>query len=175
MGYRYVKKCNTFEKCEGYMIGYTDKGESFKFDESMFDIIKKYYWFIEDGYVRHRVNIGNGKRKRISMHILLLSPNDGEIVDHINRDRSDNRLQNLRVATKSQNAMNSKISSRNKYGCKGVIRYKSGYRLNIVVNSKVIYLGFYENLEDAIIARKNAEIKYFGNFRINFDAKLERL
>ena len=54
------------------------------------------------------------------------SPN-GE-VDHINGDRSDNRICNLRLATSSQNNQNRRLSSRNKTGIKGVFRVKWGKR-----------------------------------------------
>ena len=88
------------------------------------------------------------------------------MIDHVNGDPSDNRLCNLREATKSQNMMNiGKIKS-NTSGVRGVGWSKASqkWRAYIRVNKKDIHLGLFESIEDAKKARVEAAIKYHGEF-----------
>jgi hypothetical protein len=91
-------------------------------------------------------------------------------IDHINRDKTDNRRSNLRKCTSSQNSMNSSFSSANKSGTTGVIKIKTNglWRAFIGLNRKQKFLGEYINKQDAINARLRAEIKYFGEFSANY-------
>ena len=89
-------------------------------------------------------------------------------VDHINRVRDDNRINNLRSVTSQENSRNRSIASNNTSGVKGVgyhKRYKK-WRASITVDYKYIQLGEYEDKDDAIKARIEAEIKYFGDHSI---------
>lgn len=83
-------------------------------------------------------------------------------IDHINGDRSDNRIANLRSVTKKENAKNVKKRVTNKSGKPGVYwREKiQRWQANICVEGKSIYLGCFKNIEDAISAREEAEKKY---------------
>lgn len=86
-------------------------------------------------------------------------------VDHINHDRSDNRLENLRVVSRAENMRNKSKQNTNKTGITGVIliytpKGTKRYMANIVYNNKPIFLGNYDTLEEAAAARKAAEIKY---------------
>jgi len=78
-------------------------------------------------------------------------------VDHINRNRLDNRISNLRVVTRSVNAHNS--PSRGKSGVKGVSFKKRDkvWAAYITVNYKTQHLGSFKNFADAVAARKAAE------------------
>lgn len=129
------------------------------------EMLRGYCWS-EDrqkGYARAR----DVKTQKVVMfHQLVLALSDGMIPDHINGNRLDNRRCNLRPSTKSQNAMNSKIRIDNKTGYKGIRKLPSGnYYVRIKVNGKEIGLGTFNNIEDAINARQEAEIKYFGEYR----------
>lgn len=87
------------------------------------------------------------------------------ICDHRNQNRADNRLENLRQATSSQNLINSKMWSNNTSGVKGVSLSQRGkWVAEIRVMKKKVCLGTYENIEDAAAARRTAELKYFGEF-----------
>jgi HNH endonuclease/AP2 domain len=90
-------------------------------------------------------------------------------VDHINGVKIDNRACNLREATNSQNGKNLKLSKANKTGIAGVCWNKKhqSYRAYIKVEHKAMYLGTYKNLDDAAKARRNAEDKYFGEWKRN--------
>lgn len=87
----------------------------------------------------------------------------GMQVDHINHDRSDNRLSNMRFVTDHENAKNHSINKNNVSGIMGVHFDKSRqkYQAYIKVNYKRIFLGRYDNIEDAIAIRQQAE-KDFG-------------
>jgi hypothetical protein len=88
-------------------------------------------------------------------------------MDHRNGKRSDNAISNLRVASRSENAMNCRVSSSNSSGVKGVSWYDrtKKWRARISVNNEIIYLGHFEKIEEARAAREAAEIRYFGEFR----------
>lgn len=92
----------------------------------------------------------------------------GEVMDHKNLIRHDNRLENIRVATASQNAHNKSVTRACKAGFKGVsYRARWPYRpwiANISVGSKVIYLGAYATALEANEAYRQAAIRYFGEF-----------
>jgi len=83
-------------------------------------------------------------------------------IDHINGDRADNRLVNLREVTCLENCRNTKIYSNNKSGVLGVYWYgqRNKWRAVIQGDKKQIHLGYFQDLEDAKAARAEADIKY---------------
>jgi len=89
-------------------------------------------------------------------------------IDHINRNKSDNRFENLREATRGQNRANSK--STNKHGLKGVRLLpwmkNAGkcWQAEITHNKKVIYLGCFATKEEAHLAYCDAARKLHGDF-----------
>jgi hypothetical protein len=99
----------------------------------------------------------------IEMHRWIVYAPKGTYIDHINNNCCDNRKENLRIVTNSQNLRNAKLRKDNKTGCKGLnfdIKRKV-WEVKIKVNYKSIYLGKFTNYEDAVKARKEAEIKYW--------------
>jgi hypothetical protein len=99
---------------------------------------------------------------RIALHLSGVEISEGLSVDHIDGDGSNNRLSNLRVVTNQENQRNAKLSCRNKSGTVGVYwNYNAGkWRSTIMTSNKTIHLGYYTNKDDAIKARKAAEVKY---------------
>lgn len=85
---------------------------------------------------------------------------NGMHIDHINGDRLDNRIENLRVVTCVENCRNAKMPSNNTSGVNGVHKYKRKWKAMITVDFRLIYLGLFSTLEEAIKARKLADIKY---------------
>ena len=89
-------------------------------------------------------------------------------IDHIRGPCNNNKINNLRLATHSQNSMNRvNLGSNNNSGYTGVDWNKrlKKWRARITINGVQKHLGYFTNKEDAIKARKEAEIKYFGEFR----------
>lgn len=118
-----------------------------------------------DGYRHIRIN-----KKYYQEHVLIWCMQKGEwpslLIDHENEIRDDNRIDNLRLATKSQNAVNTGKWSTNTSGYKGVSFNKASKKwvANISVNKKLIYLGAFGTAEEANIAYKAAVIKHHGEF-----------
>jgi len=110
-----------------------------------------------------------GKQYRV--HRIIYVMHHGEIpdqilIDHINRNPLDNRIENLRLATSPQNKNNTSVTKRNKSGYKGVHwdALTNKWRVQIRFDNKQKHIGLFKNIEDAAFAYKNAAIKYHGNF-----------
>lgn len=158
------KKYNKYDLDGEFGIGYTNKGEEFYFDLEDYDKIKDICWHMDKGYLIGR-DIEN--QQDIRMHRLINEPSDYQVVDHINGCRYDNRKQNLRNTSQKYNARNRKAPNNNTSGTMGVSYFKpqNRWKAYIIVDNKQIFLGYYDDIEEAIEARKNAEIKYFKEFR----------
>ncbi|KKW92676.1 HNH endonuclease [Sphingobium chungbukense] len=85
---------------------------------------------------------------------------DAETIDHINGDRTDNRLSNLRCVSQRENCRNSSRHNDNISGVTGVSFYRNRWVATIWDGERNIYLGRFKNIEDARSARKVAEITY---------------
>ena len=111
--------------------------------------------------------------KRYQAHRLAFAIVNGEfpvlLVDHRNGIISDNRWLNLREATGSQNTCNSRISSRNSTGVKGVSfdTSRNLYRARIDVNGIAIRLGRFDSLAEASQAVFDARLIYHKEFANN--------
>jgi hypothetical protein len=94
-----------------------------------------------------------GKNYKLHRVAWLLTYGDWpeEFIDHINGDRQDNRLQNLRLADNSENLMNCVVYSNNKSGVKGVCwdSKRSKWRVTLTTGKKTEHLGYLISLEDA--------------------------
>ena len=104
---------------------------------------------------------------RYKMHRLIYKFFNGDFdeslhVDHINGDRSDNRIKNLRIVMCEENTRNRKLSTKNTSGYMGVSYVKKcgKWKASVGYNGKDIHLGFFDKIEDAIKARKEADRKY---------------
>jgi hypothetical protein len=83
-------------------------------------------------------------------------------LDHINGVRTDNRMSNLREVSSAENCRNRSIQADNKSGVTGVSWHKKYGRWSAYIghNGKLIYLGMFDRFEDAVAARKAAEVLY---------------
>ena len=97
-------------------------------------------------------------------HFLIGRPLYGRVCDHINGDPRDNRRDNLRVVTKSENCRNRALNCNNRLGVQGVARHASKFRARIRVHGRLMSLGSFTTIEQASAARLAAEAQYFGAF-----------
>ena len=127
---------------------------------------------VRDGYQCWRIGITyNNKTIRLksSRVILLLHKGyltKGKIVDHIDANPLNNKIENLREGTTVQNSHNTKLKKNNTSGYKGVSYNKKNntWRARIAINLKQLSFGSYKNKEDAIKAVIKARKKLHGKF-----------
>ena len=122
---------------------------------------KQYKWSCksDNGYVKHK-DLGY-------LHRFIMNASEDMVIDHANGNKLDNRKSNLRECTIQQNSFNKGIRTNNTSGVTGVVWDKSRnkWHAKIQINGKLIYLGTFKEKEDAIQARRQAEIDYFGEYR----------
>jgi hypothetical protein len=116
-----------------------------------------------------RIKIGN---KLYMAHRVVFMYHHGYMpteVDHIDCDRQNNRIENLRAVSKKENCWNRKMPTNNTSGIKGVCWHKSTNRwyVQLQVNKKMKYLGTYEDIELAELVAIEARSKYHGEFARN--------
>jgi len=131
--------------------------------------VKEYSWYLIAKSVHNHSSRPYGLNKSgkyVLMHRLITNCPKGKVVDHINHKALDNRKCNLRIATKSQNCWNSKMSKRNKSGYKGVSWYKKYNKWRVCIRKNNIYkhLGYVADLSLAKDMYNNAAIMMFGEF-----------
>jgi HNH endonuclease len=114
----------------------------------------------------------NGYQNIKLSNIIWVFAHDGiwvwppNIVDHIDGNRRNNKISNLREATPQQNVINRKIQRNNRHGIPGIHwkQHRNQWLAVITIDNRHIILGYFTKLEDAINARHAAEDKYFGEF-----------
>jgi hypothetical protein len=87
-------------------------------------------------------------------------------IDHINRVKSDNRLCNLREATRSQNNANSNLRKDNRYGVRGItwMPKRKKWKARLAYKGITKNLGHFDRKEDAILAYQQCAKLTFGEF-----------
>jgi len=104
------------------------------------------------------------------MHNEIIKTLPGQQPDHKNRNGLDNRKENLRVGTRSENMAN-RTNPNNTSGYRGVVWVKrdSKWQAQIKVHGNTIYLGYFSTREDAGRAYDKIATRYFGEFaQLNF-------
>lgn len=113
-----------------------------------------------NGYGRLEVDGKNYKTHRL---IWLLTYGDWpECIDHIDHDKLNNRIINLRSVTKVENEHNRGMNKNNSSGFPGVYfdKLRNKYKAQIRVNGNHIHIGYYSTAEEAFLAYQLAKIKY---------------
>lgn len=161
MGNQYKRDCNHISLKNDYAIVHTVyKNLPVEILVDLDDVqeLKQYTWSLNrEGYVRTRIN-----NKYILMHRFVNKCPDNQVVDHINRNKLDNRKSNLRNCSIAENCHNKNTPSNNKSGITGVLfnEQSKKWRAYIMCNGINYHLGFFNKKEEAIQARKNAEQTY---------------
>lgn len=135
----------------------------FYFDLEDYDKVKKYCWHESSkGYIASREKTAN---KIIKLHHLVFhKPQKGNDIDHIDRNKLNNKKENLREISHRFNSINTKIPKNNTSGFIGITWDKEAgkWQAFLSTSNKRKNLGRFLNKEDAIVARLEAELKYFG-------------
>lgn len=166
------RKYNKYQIFDEYVVGYTKENIPFVFDKKYFDTVKQYRWAInKDGYIRTVINRGKQGYHSYMLHRLITNCPPELVVDHINHDKTDNRIANLRICTRQENNRNRRIGINNTSDTTGVYFNEQSKKwvAYIMVDQEQKYLGIYENIEDAIEARKKAQAEIFQSFEYNPD------
>jgi hypothetical protein len=147
------------------MVGITQKGEEFYFDEADFNIVSEYTWWIhKNGYV-----VAKSSGKQIKLHRLIMNPPTNKQIDHKHGNKLDNRRSQLRLATNAQNVMNCrKYRGKSKY--KGVhwCKDRNKWKASIRFNGKLIDLGRRCTEEEAALLYNAKAKELFGEYaRLN--------
>lgn len=140
-------------------------------DDDDFQRVSSIKWHILSsiGYAVHTKHIGYEGKKQIQrpvyMHRFIMNTPNGMDTDHINHDRLDNRKENLRVCTRSQNHCNRR-HNKSTSGVTGVKRSGNNWTARISIKGKEIHLGTYKTLIEASLARNKATMEYHGEFAL---------
>lgn len=161
------KKYNKYKLFDGYVEMFTSKNEVFYVDADDFDRVKDVCWFKD----QHGYLVGYRDGEYIQLHRLVTNCPENMIVDHIGGSTTihDNRKSNLRIVTHSQNSMNRALAINNTSGITGVSwdNQMGKWRVQIGINRERKHLGLYDDFDDAVKVRKEAEEKYFGKYSYN--------
>lgn len=131
-------------------------------DKDDFDKIIKHKWHFNGGYAKTKIN-----KKCVLLHHMIIKPDNEMYVDHINRNRLDNRKENLRLVNRTINGFNKGKQSNNTSGFVGVSwdASRNKWETHIKKNGKKKHLGRYTDIKDAVNARREAELEYYGEYR----------
>jgi hypothetical protein len=140
-------------------------------DDDDFEKVSKYKWCISKNdkkfYVLTNVTTNN-KQKKLYIHRYIMSKNniDNLLIDHINHNTLDNRKQNLRVVTPTQNCNNTSSRTGSTSVFLGVSWYEreKHWRTQITVNKKASTVGTFKDEIEAAKAYNKAAIKHFGEY-----------
>lgn len=155
---------------QDYYIELT-KGQKTLVDRKTFPLLTSIKWYAgitknkKDFYARHQ--------NLTLMHRFIWENFKGPIpenyvIDHINGNTLDNRLENLQCITQKENTRKQRKKKNNTSGYRGVSfsQRTNKWLARIQVDYKFIHLGLFSNKEQAAIAYNNAAKKYFGDFAV---------
>jgi len=168
---------------DGHVEVWTNQGNIFLVSREDVDLVANQLWYkTKNGYMVRTVKAGGCKKKMIYLHKVIAERVYGNIppayqVDHIDGDKLDNRRQNLRLATVSENGFNRGANKNNTSGYKGVTWHKVAEKWSskIEINFVTKNLGLFD---DPIVAAQVYDVAakmYHGKFaRLNFSNPLDK-
>lgn len=117
------------------------------------------WWLTPQGYAVTSIRRDDGTRRCIGMHRLLLGDPPQDVVDHINRNRQDNRRENLRACSTSQNMRNQATRSGKSARFRGVSKRGDKWQVVVRINGRITWLG---SFDDESVAGAAAAPYFFG-------------
>lgn len=132
-------------------------------DNEDFGWLNQWKWRTHSKGYAIRMAGGRKNAHNIYMHKLINNTPDGFETDHINQNKLDNRKDNLRSVTRTQNKLNTGLWKKNTSGYKGVTWNKqiSKWQSQIGLNNKNIILGYFNDIKEASLARAEEERRVF--------------
>lgn len=117
--------------------------------------------FDKDGYIAIHVKGATYKAHRLAW-LMTYEEWPSKDIDHVDGNPSNNRIENLREATKSENLRNQRLHKNSTTGVTGVVFHKKNKRYGAYIksNGKDVYLGWFSTLEEAAAARQAANEEY---------------
>ena len=155
----------------------TTDGTEFEVDDSLYDQLNQYTWYVRGKPRAYAYTHINGAT--IDMHVLvakLSGLSTTNEIDHKDRNSYNNKLDNLRECTRSQNMANTKVPPGKYSSYRGVSYYKrrGKFSAHIKVNQKKKYLGSFEDEVQAAKVYDAAAYEAFGEFAtLNFPEDFE--
>ena len=140
------------------------KGKIALVNDFDFERLNQWKWYADR--IKNKVYAARKNPKKIYMHREILKVKNFQYVDHINGNGLDNRRENLRICTNSQNGQNRGKNKNNTSGFKGVCFHArtQTWIASIWVNRQRVHLGYFKGSIDAAIAYNEAAVKYHGKF-----------
>lgn len=138
----------------------------FYFDLDDLPVIESRDWYVDkDGYLTSSYYY-LGQLRVVRFHRVVVHAKPGQWVDHKDKNRANNRKQNLRCCSYSQNNRNRGQYSTNTSGVTGVTfdKRRECWVATIMYDHKRIFIGRFQNKGDAVLARLEVEIRLFGEF-----------
>lgn len=138
-------------------------------DDTDYEWLNQWKWsYATAGYAVRRIP---GTTKIVYMHRQIMEDPQGVYVDHVNRDKLDNRRCNLRLATPSQSIRNTR--GRKSYSVfKGVSKSGKKWCARIQIHNQTISLGTFDTQREAAVAYNDAAISHFGKYAFLNDLSL---
>jgi len=135
-------------------------------DDDVFAELAQYRWCFDGNYAVRRKKFPDGKSRKVYLHREIMGSPEGKEIDHKNRNKMDNRRENLRVCTSSQNHFNLTKFPSNKSGYKGVhfSKQNQNWVAQISCEGKVKHLGSFQTAEEASRAYNTAALQLHGEF-----------
>ena len=140
-------------------------------DEADWDKVKDYTWYAKlipkyRGKYHAMSHAYNeyGKQTTVSLHRLIMDAPQHLQVDHINADSLDNRRENLRLCTQSQNRANMRAPVKNKTGYRGVYMMNDKFCSKVGYKGRVVYCGTFNTPQEAARAYDRKKLELYGEF-----------
>jgi hypothetical protein len=133
-------------------------------DDEDYDYLNQWNWHCSNN--NYAVRTDNKLKKTIYMHRVIINSPDKLSTDHINGNGLDNRKENLRVCTQTQNNGNRKLNKNSTSGIKGISwnKINKKWKARISTKGKRKHLGYFKNKNDAKKAYTKVAKNYFGEF-----------